>query len=127
MSLGNLFLIFLGGGLGSMLRYALQQIVSTQSFFPLATFITNILASLLIGLLSAYLLIKGEEQLWIKYFLAVGFCGGFSTFSTFALELFNLNRQHSYGAAILYALLSVILSLSAVMFGFFVVNKFLTK
>ena len=79
----NLLLVALGGGLGSVCRYLVSRMV--ESSFPWGTFAVNILGSLLIGLLVA-LVGKGIVSNEIKLLLVTGFCGGFTTFSTFANE-----------------------------------------
>lgn len=101
--------VFLGGGLGSMLRYAISKLAiatfGTSPNFPLATLFSNILAS---GLL-AFLLLQSPGRLSEaqRSFWAIGFCGGFSTFSTFSLENWVLIDQKAW----LYLFLNMILSL----------------
>lgn len=113
----NILWVFLGGGLGSICRYAINLLVGSESNFPVATLIANFLASFLLGLLfgmgSAGLL--SDRQ---KIFLMTGFCGGFSTFSTFSLENFNLLDAGSVLLLALNIVVSVIVCLVGVWLGY---------
>lgn len=105
--------IGLGGALGSLLRYFLSSRISSQNNFPLGTLIINIMGSFLIGLIAFYAE-KNNLDSRLVLFLKVGFCGGFTTFSTFAFEIFNLGENNNFGTGIFYAFLSIILSLFAI-------------
>lgn len=113
--------IFIGGGIGSVLRYLSQMTVNEQmaghaSPFAWGTFTINIIGSLLIGLfysLSERFSLAPEFRL----FLTVGLCGGFTTFSTFSNEGLLLLKGEFYGTFLLYALLSVGLGLVAALVG----------
>ncbi len=115
----TLIAIFLGGGTGSVLRYAIQQLVNenlTSPHFPWGTFTVNILGSFLIGLfyaLSARLGLSAE----IRLLLTTGLCGGFTTFSTFSNDGLLLLKQGHPGTFILYTLASVILGVIMVWAG----------
>ena len=80
----NIFAIFLGGGLGSVLRYL------ANLYIPMPTLFVNILGSFIIGFLYVILVDKVEISNQLKLALTVGFCGGLTTFSTFSLELFKM-------------------------------------
>ncbi len=116
----NVIIVGLGGFLGSSARYLVQKFVSENvaSTFPIATFSINLLGSLLIGLLfglsSKYNVLSTEMRL----FLTTGFCGGFTTFSTFSNESFLLLKNGNYFYFSLYASLSVILGLFFVYLGY---------
>lgn len=109
--------IFIGGGLGSMLRYAVGQ-ASSRFFtaeFPIGTFIANFLASFLLGFIMAKLLVNDNNL--TKAFIAVGFCGGFSTFSTFSFDTFRLFAAGRTGEAFFNIFLNVTVCLLAIYLG----------
>ncbi|MCR5088384.1 MAG: fluoride efflux transporter CrcB [Oscillospiraceae bacterium] len=96
----------LGGALGAMGRYAISLFPVKMSF-PLLTLLTNILGAVLIGFIAG--LVNGNREISPNavLFWKTGVCGGFTTFSTFSLEAYNLLDQGRNAAALLYALLSV--------------------
>lgn len=103
----------LGGALGSLLRYFLSTTIKSQGDFPLGTFIINVVGSFLIGLIAFYAE-KNNLDSRLVLFFKVGFCGGFTTFSTFAFEIFNLGDNQKFSTGIFYGCLSIILSLFAI-------------
>lgn len=114
----QLILVGLGGGLGSVFRYLTSMLTAkyySQSF-PLATFITNVLGCLIIGLLIGYFgQQEGNQNL--KLLFITGFCGGYTTFSTFAAENINLLQNHQYLTLVAYTLASVLIGFLAVGLG----------
>ena len=118
----TLLLIALGGGLGSVFRYLTAQFINkhTQLFFPYATFVTNILGCFLIGLFLGWLEKNNITNPDLKFFLVTGFCGGYTTFSTFSNENIQLFHANQTGTAFLYIGLSVILGLAATWGGLMV-------
>lgn len=114
-----LITVFLGGGLGSLMRYGVQAAMHgriSPFLFPWATLSVNILGSFLIGMfyvLSARFNLSDETRL----FLTTGLCGGFTTFSTFSHEGMTLIRQGNYGTFLLYVTLSVALGVAAAFAG----------
>ena len=113
----NFFLVGLGGGIGSMLRYGAYLFLANKNF-PFATFTVNIIGSFIIGLVLA-LSIKDEIFLnnW-KLFLATGICGGFTTFSALSAENVVLLQNGKYFIALSYIAASIVLGIAAAWLGF---------
>src|ERR1043165_3469523 len=103
----------IGGAAGSMARYGVSLLVSrvVSSPFPWATFLINVVGCLLIGLLFGL----SGRSLWLQaggmLLLASGFCGGFTTFSTFALENINLLQKGQSMVGLLYTAASLVIGL----------------
>jgi CrcB protein len=113
----NLLLVGLGGGIGSMLRYAAALLIGSK-YFPYATFAVNIIGCFVIGIVFA-LSMKDEASLnsW-KLFIATGICGGFTTFSAFSLENMGLLQNGKIGLAFIYITLSIVLGIAATFLGY---------
>ncbi len=113
--LKQLLLIFLGGGLGSVFR-SLAGKLFPSSTFPWSTLMVNVLGSLLIGILFALFSrhVIGDNY---RLLLAVGFCGGFTTFSTFSNENLHLMRDGQWMSFILYSVGTLFLCLVSVWLG----------
>lgn len=108
----------IGGFAGSVCRYLIGLIpVTGKSGFPVKTFLINIIGSFLIGLIAAAAAKNGSLNPRIILFLKVGICGGFTTFSSFALETGDLVKNGDVGIAVLYAVLSMVLGVAAVFGG----------
>lgn len=112
-------LVFFGGGLGAVLRYGVSELTGkfSPAHFPTATFISNFLASLILGIVVVLFKEKTQSSESLYAFLAVGICGGFSTFSTFAKENLELFERGHITMGILNILVSVTLCMAAVYFG----------
>ena len=102
--------VFIGGGLGSVARYGITNysLKMIQSGFPWGTFVSNMLACLLLALSVIFLKEKFVEQPMWRFFIVTGFCGGFSTFSTFSFENYVLFRTDHLYLALVNALVSVV-------------------
>lgn len=109
MSFFKILAVFIGGGLGSSLRYFLAQILITRSLWgvPLSTLMANLLASLLLGIVWVSDIRDKQSETFI--FLASGFCGGLSTFSTFAQENVLIWERLGWLPMLLNILFNVIL------------------
>ncbi|MCB1157321.1 MAG: fluoride efflux transporter CrcB [Leptospiraceae bacterium] len=105
--------ISLGAALGGSLRYAISIRLNEKFWdgFPLGTLSVNVLGSFFLGFILYYLTEKQNLSSEMKLFLGTGFCGGFTTFSTFSVEVLKLFKTSGFFPAFLYILLSLSLSL----------------
>ena len=119
-----LLLVALGGALGSVLRYLTSEFFKkfTYQAFPIGTFVANIAGCLLIGILIGSIDKSGNDNAPLKWLLVTGFCGGYTTFSTFSYENLRLFQQGNYGLALFYLGSSILLGLLAVGLGLFLVK-----
>lgn len=97
--------VALGGALGAMARYAMS-LIPVKSEFPVMTLITNILGAVLIGFIVGLTSNREDISKNTVLFWKTGVCGGFTTFSTFSLEAFNMLDNKQYVAGSLYIILS---------------------
>ena len=111
----------IGGALGAILRYMISMI-PVKSDFPVLTLVTNVIGAFVIGCIVA-LSKKYDMPKNAVLMLKTGVCGGFTTFSTFSLEAYNLFEGKKFGMGITYAGLSLALCIVAVMLGEIVVSK----
>lgn len=115
----NIFIIGAGGFLGTVSRFLTSKYIQVYfpSSFPLGTFIINVLGCFLIGLFYGFSEKSNVVTPELRMFLTVGFCGGFTTFSTFANENLTLLRDAEFFYSLLYVGLSIFLGILAVYLG----------
>lgn len=121
----QLLLVFIGGGFGSTFRYILAKYLnSSANGIPYGTFAANILGSLLIGIILG---VAAKNQTLSEQYtllLATGFCGGFTTFSSFAYENHVFLKSGDFMSFFLYTIASFIIGFAAVFLGIFLVKYF---
>ena len=109
----NILGLTIAGAIGTVCRYEIGKIITYQQF-PVATLLINTLGSLLLG----FLFVKyaaNQQQLFVV--LGIGFCGGFTTFSTFSLDLFKMLQTQQYASFATYLSLSIVLGIVGVFAG----------
>ena len=120
MTLSKVLIVFLGGGLGSVLRYLLSDSIARgltlKPFW--ATLVVNIIGCFLIGVASGLI----RQDSLAKYLFITGFCGGFTTFSTFSAENVHLWQQGQYFQLLLYIFLSLFVGFLAVIAGKLIIS-----
>ena len=109
-----------GAALGGVARYYLSSAIQHRvgATFPWGTLVINVSGSLLLGVLMRYALATPSVSAELRAFLTTGFCGGYTTFSTYSFETATLLEDGQYGRAGTYALASVVLALVATFAGF---------
>lgn len=117
--LKSIIIVFLGGGIGSAFRYLTSVFTEkyVQQSFPWATFVVNIVGCLIVGILAGLIIKQQLTSPDLRLLFVTGFCGGFTTFSAFALENIKLFQSGNTFLALLYIALSVILGVFAVWTG----------
>ena len=113
-----------GGAIGAVCRFLIGKLpIGSSGGFPIKTFIVNILGCFLIGLVAALALKQFSDSQRLVLFLKVGVCGGFTTFSSFALETGGLIEKGSYITAAAYIILSVAVGVAALFAAQYLVEK----
>ena len=109
--LTNLFVVFIGGGVGSVLRFGISMAMYNyyKTVFPLATLMSNLFSCFVFGLMFYLLGEKINTEISLRLLIITCFCGGFSTFSAFSFETVELMKS----GYILYAVLNILVSVSA--------------
>lgn len=128
LALHPALVVFLGAGLGGVIRHFVNVAVPglLGAGFPFATFLINVSGSFLMGVMAGYLAFK-DGEMWtqtVRLFLTTGMLGGYTTFSTFSLDFLALVERGTWGLAVGYAAGSVLLSFAAVFAGIWLMRSF---
>ena len=119
----QLFLVFIGGGFVSVLRFMLSKwLNNTANGIPYGTFTANIIGSLLIGIILGLVAKNSTLSQSQTLLLATGFCGGFTTFSTFAYENHVFLKAGDFTSFAVYTIASFVIGFLAVFFGMYLVK-----
>ena len=111
-------IVFLGGGLGSILRYLINLLIKNpEGQFPINTFLVNMIGSFLIGFIFGYLNENNYLNNNVILFLIIGFCGGLTTFSSFTYDSFELISFGKIFFLIIYNFFSILIGVTLVYFG----------
>jgi fluoride exporter len=119
-------IVFLGGGIGSMLRHGVN-LATARWFgtgFPYGTLTVNITGSLAMGLFAAWFAFKGDATQHWRLFFTTGILGGYTTFSAFSLDVALLYERGEIGLAALYVLASAAISIAGLFMGLYLVRHF---
>jgi len=119
----NLLIVFIGGGFGSVLRYIIGKYLNSPvTGIPYGTFAANIIGSFIIGIVLGLALKHNTLSNNTVLFIAVGFCGGFTTFSTFAYENHIFLKAGDFTSFALYTIGSFVVGFLAVFLGLYLVK-----
>ena len=119
----NFIAVFLGGGLGALVRYVLYLITPNFTYLPLATLVANFFGCFIATIVFVYFAMKSGLNPAFKVFLITGFCGGLSTLSALSLELLHFIYTEDYIRATIYVLSTVIICTISVLLGFYLVKS----
>lgn len=122
----DFLLVAVGGAIGSMARYGADLVTMRwHHLFPIGTFAVNVIGSFIIGVIAGGLALEAHPQFHhqARLLLAVGLCGGFTTFSSFSLETLTLLRAGQATTALSYIALSVLLCLGATALGYALTHR----
>lgn len=120
----TIIIVGTGGFIGTVMRYLLQVFIENKllSTFPMATMIANIIGSFIIGVVFALAEKSLMNSDW-RIFMSVGICGGFTTFSAFAFNNFNMIKEHTWNQLFLNIGGTMILGILAVYLGIILVRE----
>lgn len=106
--------VFIGGGAGAVCRFFIGQLLGNSTGFPTATLVANLVGCLLIGIVSAVLFQQDQK---LQLLLMIGFLGGFTTFSTYGLDMMKMIDGSAWKNLVLYVLMSNVGGLVLVILG----------
>ena len=117
----NIFYIFLGGGFGSILRFAISKLfMADKSSFPWSTLIANFIGCFIIGIILGLFINNNKQYSDLYVFLSIGFCGGLTTFSTFSVEGLTFLKNGELLMFVTYILISILGGLLLATLGYYV-------
>ena len=119
----KLFFVFVGGGIGSVLRYGTNSILNLYVIGQLGTLFVNVFGSFIFGILVS---IGEDRSEYFNLFLLTGLLGGFTTFSQFSFDVVTLQNNDNF-YSIIYILSSVLLSISMALLGIYIANRFINS
>lgn len=121
----NLFVVFIGGGMGAMLRYLFSILIPKENaYIPYHTLAVNFLGCFIAGIVVTYFVLKSDINPVYKSLIITGFCGRLTTFSTFSLEIVEFLQQGDFLKAIIYIFTSLSICLISVILGVLLVKKY---
>ena len=121
--LSKLFFVFIGGGIGSVLRYGTNSILNLYLIGQFGTLSVNVFGSFVFGILVS---IGEDRSEYFNLFLLTGLLGGFTTFSQFSFDVVTLqNNGNLY--SIIYILSSVLISITMALLGIYIANRFINS
>ena len=117
-------IVFIGGGIGSAIRHGVNIGIGRLlgGGFPYATSLINVTGSFIMGLVAAYFAFKGDATQSWRLFLTTGILGGFTTFSSFALDATLLWQRHQVGSALVYTGASLLFSIAGLVAGMYLLR-----
>lgn len=122
----NFLAVFIGGGLGALVRYIFYLIMPNWTYLPLATLVANFFGCFIATVVFVFFAMKTGLSPACKVFLITGFCGGLSTLSALSLELLKFIHSEDYLRTGIYLFSTVIVCVVAVILGVFVVKNYLS-
>jgi len=120
-----LWYVAIGSAVGGAARFVLGSAIQQRApgAFPIGTFVVNLSGALLLGFLMRYALASPSVSTEMRALLTTGFCGGYTTFSTFSFETLTLIEAGDYRRATLYVTLSVVLALAGTFVGVYAASE----
>lgn len=120
----NGIIVFIGGGLGALVRYFLYLILPVKTYLPFGTAVANFFGCFIATVIFTYFASKSNLDSVYKTFLITGFCGGLSTLSALSLELMVFIQSGEYIRAFIYILTTIIICTTSVLFGVIFVKNY---
>ena len=119
----NFLAVFIGGGLGALVRYMLYLVMPSLTYLPIATLIANFFGCFIATIVFVYFALKSNLNPACRIFLITGFCGGLSTLSALSLELLHFIQSNEYIKATLYMSATILVCTTAVLLAVFLAKN----